>query len=283
MKIAAISIADYCEAVEGLPHDAERLYFRMLLKMHSREAGLPDDDADSARMFGYDVRRFRRLKAILLQAGVIRIAADGTLVNERALVEIESVAARRQKRKSPPDRPDIPHDVAPEVGAKSARSQDEVAPKLPAIPHTTMSGIKGLQNTSPSPAPKEENTITVFSQQQRSQPNAAAPLDRERWQALEGQLFAAAGTALANPAGAPGLLHLGVPIMWLESGCDLDRDVLTTIRAVARKPRRTPIGSWEYFSKAIAEARDRRLRGLPEAAAGASRKPTIREVIERRN
>jgi uncharacterized protein YdaU (DUF1376 family) len=44
----------------------ERLYFRMILKMLARESGLPDDDDENARIFGYDKRRYRRLKAKLI-------------------------------------------------------------------------------------------------------------------------------------------------------------------------------------------------------------------------
>lgn len=84
--------------------------------------------------------------------------------------------------------------------------------------------------------------------------------------ALAEKLYAAGGHGLANPAGAMGLLHLGIPMMWLDSGCDLERDILPTIQAkcavvVAKGGR--PIGSWSYFTGAVSDAKAARERGLP--------------------
>lgn len=98
MKIASLSIADYAEATEGMPHDVERLYFRMLLKMYSREGGIPDDDADCARIFGYrDVRTYKALKARLLAWPDAIQIIDGVIVNTRAMKDLEDYRAHKDR------------------------------------------------------------------------------------------------------------------------------------------------------------------------------------------
>ena len=52
------------------------------------------------------------------------------------------------------------------------------------------------------------------------------------------------------------------PQIWLEQGCDLERDVLPAIRAVVARGK-TGTASWSYFTKSVAENRARRLAGLP--------------------
>lgn len=96
----------------------------------------------------------------------------------------------------------------------------------------------------------------------QSNPREASAIPKD----LAKQLFDAGGPGLANPAGAAGLLHLGLPVSWIESGADLERDVLETIRAVCavhHAKGRRPISQWAYFEKAVADAKARRERGLP--------------------
>lgn len=84
---------------------------------------------------------------------------------------------------------------------------------------------------------------------------------------LQAKLEAAAGGQLENYARAPGLMNLSTPLMWLEQGCDLDRDVLPAISVVAaRRKAKGKIGDWNYFTQAIANAKRDRERGLPPAS-----------------
>lgn len=147
MKIAAISIADYCEATAGMPHDVERLYFRMILKMYSREDGLPDNDADNARIFGYDdVRTYKHAKKRLLAwPGTVKIVG-GKLVNERALEEIKKV---KDRKKAAADRR--------EIGGRSTGDRREIGGRS----HMQQDGKSTTYDNpspspSPTPAPEEE-------------------------------------------------------------------------------------------------------------------------------
>lgn len=89
--------------------------------------------------------------------------------------------------------------------------------------------------------------------------NARARLDE-----IERELTQAAGPAL-DPTSI-GLHVLSDPLAWLHSGADLHLDIVPTIRARCAKARPGSIRAWAYFSQAIADARDRRMRGLPPAS-----------------
>lgn len=82
---------------------------------------------------------------------------------------------------------------------------------------------------------------------------------------LEAVLLDAVGPALASAAVAPKVKVLG-PILALgRTGqgppCDLQADVLPTIRARAAKAAPRSVKSWDFFRDACLEARDRRLSG----------------------
>lgn len=150
VKIAAISIADYCEATAGMPHDAERLYFRMILKMLAREGGLPDDDAENARIFGYDRRVFARLKAKLLAWPNAVYLEDGLLKNARVENDIAAFKAKRSEAVENGRKGGL---AKAEVSRKFEGSPAKVPQKSTRISHTTHSEINEMAIASPSPTP----------------------------------------------------------------------------------------------------------------------------------
>lgn len=87
---------------------------------------------------------------------------------------------------------------------------------------------------------------------------------------LERVLREAAGTAL-NEA-STGLMILSDPLRWLGSGCDLDLDVVPTLRAVARRTSPGAVRVWNYYSKAVFETRDRRNAASPSPVIDIGRK-----------
>lgn len=179
MKIAVISIADYVEAVEGMPHDAERLYFRMILKMYSREGGLPDDDDENARMFGYrDVRTFKHLKAQLVARRVVEIV-DGHIVNTRVADEVEDIKSRKAAAaksgriggRSKGDRREIEGRSAgdrPEIGGRST-------PDVESILYTTSNKNNDLAQASPSPSPSPKEKPLLSPQAPRVEKPVGRP------------------------------------------------------------------------------------------------------------
>lgn len=74
----------------------------------------------------------------------------------------------------------------------------------------------------------------------------------------------AANGALVNIAGASGLLVMSEPIAWIEQGCDLNKDIVPAVQAVAHRSKPNSISSWRYFSKPVADAKARREAPMPE-------------------
>lgn len=100
---------------------------------------------------------------------------------------------------------------------------------------------------------------------------------------LTERMMDAAGPALANPAGAAGLLMFSEQQMWLSNGCDLEADILPTIRALSARQPNGSIKSWRYFTQAIADAKAARIAPMPEGRApiprnGTNRKKTVDEM-----
>lgn len=84
---------------------------------------------------------------------------------------------------------------------------------------------------------------------------------------LEAALRDACGPALASEAVAPRVRVLA-PILALGKPgrgppCELQADVLPTIRARSARAPPGSVKSWDFFRDAITEARDRRLAGAP--------------------
>ena len=131
-------------------------------------------------------------------------------------------------------------------------------------------------------APKCESISNQESESKESQnqtTDSAAAVAREKKVAaalpdlklLEEKILGAVNGALVNPASAPGLLSMSIPLMWIESGADLDRDVLPTLKAVGarEKQRGRQINNWNYFTNPIADAKRIRESGGAVFAAGA--------------
>lgn len=82
---------------------------------------------------------------------------------------------------------------------------------------------------------------------------------------LSKSLLEACNGALADPCNAQGLLIMSQPLAWIEQGCDLQKDILPTLRAVSTVAHRNGkrIKSWDYFTNAVVEAKARREAPLP--------------------
>jgi uncharacterized protein YdaU (DUF1376 family) len=64
---------------------------------------------------------------------------------------------------------------------------------------------------------------------------------------------------------------LSEPLNWLASGCDMDADILPTIRSLSAKTNK--VTSWRFFDAAVFEARDRRVAPAPAIQPRASSPP----------
>ena len=83
---------------------------------------------------------------------------------------------------------------------------------------------------------------------------------------IESKLRDAGGRAL-DPT-ATGLRVLSEPIRWIEGGCDMDLDVVPTLKARCEGRRPASVRSWGFFAGAVFEARDRRVAPAPARSPG---------------
>ena len=88
------------------------------------------------------------------------------------------------------------------------------------------------------------------------------------------ELYDAAG--ITDETKSPSLLVLSEPMHWLSSGCDMDADILPTLKSLAA---RKPVKNWRYCAEAVFEARDRRLAPAP-AVQARSAGPPLRQRRE---
>lgn len=85
---------------------------------------------------------------------------------------------------------------------------------------------------------------------------------REDFDKLTAELFEAGGSALNRTT--TGLASLSVPLSWADAGCDLELDVLSTIRRLCKDASPGSFRSWKYFTEAIHQAKAERTAPPPE-------------------
>lgn len=100
-------------------------------------------------------------------------------------------------------------------------------------------------NNQPEPEPKPYNTTL---------PDAGAMCE---------------ALGITDETKSVGLLSLSDPINWLSSGCDMQMDILPTLRQIGARGK--VVTSWAYCSRAVFEARDRRLSPSPQVTAPISK------------
>jgi len=140
-----------------------------------------------------------------------------------------------------------------------------------------------------TPLPKEnyphlEDRLSTTTQHSDARARVADAALRLDWRSIGPRITEACNGALANPATAPGLLSMATPMMWIDQGADLDRDVIPTLTAAGQKFHGKGIRSWDYFTGMIAEAKAKREAGLPVVAVNqpAAKAGGLREALRRR-
>lgn len=261
------------------PAGAVAMAFRLYHDMDSDGRGRALSNLVIASACGMSERSVRTFKGWLLDAGFVRVLARGGRGGD---TEYQAC---------------IPGDIQPAIPAAQIKIQpaaitdnsgfnrqplpaiDEIQPAIRAGKPIQAARIAGEIKTSPAPARAEENIIiynninnlpkktTYFSEQVSA---------REALDSLESKLLDACNGALADPVNCLGLLSLAIPTMWINEGCDLELDILPTLRAVGKAKHGDGINSWHYFTKPIAQAKKRREAGLP-SVTGPQQKPSQRD------
>jgi hypothetical protein len=162
--------------------------------------------------------------------------------------------------------------------------------------YQTASEKEGQSNnqsaTSAQPVSNQTCTSSTSYTNKTSSDNSAprtsrepevAALPRQDLDQLSDRLLDACNGSLDNPVNCMGLLNLAIPQLWLKNGCDLELDVIPTLTAAGKKHHGKRIRSWDYFTPMVAEAKDRRERGMPAVTAANSAAPRVsaaRAILE---
>lgn len=264
-------IGDYIIGTQGMTLEHEGAYQRFLMRLYARGKPLPDDDGIMASIMSLSTRVWRRIKLTLIDLGKIIVRA-GCLTNARFEKERQRRAEQLRKRSQAAHQR---WSYERENNAEKEREAERVSPKFA----TSLPETSGKLSENIREKLNENNDDDGKSAYANQEPitNIRASFKREHTRedidAIQDKLFHAGGDALS--CASPSLLSIAEPLRWLDNGCDLEADVLPTIRrCVAGKPK-NHVQGWLFFTKAVQEARDRRL--LPMEA------PTQRAPQQRSN
>jgi uncharacterized protein YdaU (DUF1376 family) len=234
MNFYAFNIGDYAGATRHLSWDEDMAYRRMLDAYYSREQPLPLEPRQIYRLVGASEPRQREAVDVVLLE-FFEQHGDGWH-NNRADEEIAKTALKKDKaRKSAAERWG---NRAHTEGIANAPPNDANAQKGDANAERPQ-----CEGNAPNPNPNPNS----------SRYGEVVARARDPDTELEHRLREAAGWQ-SEPS--PNLAIIGPIQALIENGADLEFDVLPTIKAIAPQAQGR---SWNYFVKAIARARDRRV------------------------
>lgn len=168
MKILHVSLGDYADKADHLTPEQEGVFWKFLRKMASFDGRLIGDERKAARIMGWDIRYFRRMRAWVLSETDLGMYEDenGFLRNKRIDDEMADYAAAKEK--------------AVAAGKKGAEKRwgntsTQTSPPTSGVTSTQKStqkstnidAVKSLKNNepaiatpTPSPTPLKENNNT---------------------------------------------------------------------------------------------------------------------------
>jgi uncharacterized protein YdaU (DUF1376 family) len=245
------NIGDWLSGVKGMTLEIEGAYSRFIDHLYHRGKPFPDDDRFMSAVMSIPVRVWKRVKTVLIEAGKIIVKA-GCLTNSRFETERKKRAAELRKKAETALNTWNKRRI---YAVSTAKNPEKVNENNDAKMHACNNHN---QRQSEEKEGREETTTLAGAKFERTKENLDRLLDR---------LLDACNGKAADPANAPGMLAVGEPIRWLDSGCDLELDILPTIKQRAGSARPRSIRSWTYFTQAVAEAKADRERPMPVVEA----------------
>lgn len=227
--------ADFVHGALGLTLEEKGAYSLCLDLIYDKGGPIPDDPRWLAGVCGVSVRKWKALRARLIDKGKLT-AKGGALSNLRAEKEIEK--AREAARK---------------LAENGAKGGHKAAEKRAATSNNNYLGAAPPQHRARGQKPEARDQKDIVG-------SAPGELDD-----LEARLARAAGDSLNRTT--PALADLSRPLAWLAAGCDLGADILPTVGRLARTRPAGSIASWKYFEQAVMDARAARLAPVPEGRA----------------
>lgn len=181
-----------------------------------------------------------------------------------------SISEARERLKTTAQKPPYP---TPTGQQKAGGRNHSGLPSVNSVPRARIDTPFGSNSTYQVGSEEKLPTSNVATQL----PREVATRPKIDLDQLSDRLLAACNGALDNPVNCQGLLSMNIPLMWLNEGADLERDVLPTLHAAGKKFHGKRIRTWGYFSGMISDAKAARERGLPAPNIGG--KPAIPETI----
>jgi uncharacterized protein YdaU (DUF1376 family) len=247
----SLHIGDWMGGTAGMTPEQEGAYLRFLLHLYQRGKPLPDDDRFMSRVMSLSLRVWKRLKDQLVSLGKI-VIRSGALTNSRFEKERQKRAEEMRKRSV----------AAQTRWAKSRKVSLELAPNL----DETSAKLPAKDEKKPNKNNDPLVQMDMLSRIQYPESNIQSVVRHSPEQLLQ-KLQEAGGEALANYAASPGLLMVTEPMRWIENGCDLELDILPTLRARALRSKPRSIRAWGYFTQAVLDAHATRTAPLPKGQA----------------
>ena len=258
--------SDWRDGTKSLSFEAQGFYARAITLMWDAKGGISADRRKLAVAMQCDPRTAERLRDTLVAAGKFTVS-DGLLVNARILIEISEHQRRSNAATQRELSPKLPLDIAAKSGKRSAGSRPEVTAKKSENTAISKNGrSQGEQLRSQKSEVRDQKEAVVGAapdahDTHRGPSALATDASNLDSQELFDRLSKAAGNSLSPLA--IGLQSLGEPLGWLNSGADLELDVLPVVKFLSQKAQPGSIRSWRYYASAVSDAKHCRERGLP--------------------
>lgn len=241
----------WLEDTRDLPPDLRGIYFDCLCLMYKYSGPLRDDPHWVSHQMHVSVRVWKRAREALIEQKYLFETPEG-LVNKRASNEIENrsevqvkrqISGSKSRRKTEFNSENANEFNEAEVANAPIRARIEIEEEREEREEREE---EQLLSSSINPAPTDDDCLG-FSDDE-----------------LFRKLSEAAGDLLVRDSSSLG--RLDVPKRWIREGCDLERDVLPSLRLVAtRRPARS-VRSWRYFSAEVLETKRLNTARDPEIA-----------------
>lgn len=146
-------------------------------------------------------------------------------------------------------------------------SKPEPQPEKKPEPNQSLTSGQPEPNQTVNRDTRDNNNIpssaTTVEQEAAREPAADAK-PKIDFHELHEKLVTAANGSLNRTTAA--LEVLSEPMGWIESGADLDLDIIPAISAIGHRSPPQSINSWSYFRDAVSKAKAKRERGLADVA-----------------
>jgi uncharacterized protein YdaU (DUF1376 family) len=264
---------DWFTGCAGLKADERGVYVSMCVYIWTTGKRVPLDDAEASRMMNLNFKSYQRIRDRLVVIGKVTRHENG-YGNDRAEHELAAAAEAAAAKGRTVATPDRGNEGRAEEAAeprqetpKNAEANGAVLTDGPiddGIDHR----IDGTIDHAIEVKKSEPNQTPFIEPEPITRKNDVDDVARARVEVLPDgfldRMLKAAGPVLDDPVNTAGLLMPSTPIMWLREGCSFELDVIPALESIAvARAGKSKVRDWNYFTKAVSNAKDARERKLP--------------------